>query len=136
MEELVLQDRPGLFSRLGKMFGREDDADIDAAQAEPHKSLGLRAHRYLVTVRRGISTFDDAMEAAHGLKRGEQQVINLTGTEVTLRQKIVDFLSGVNFAQEGTWEEIGEDIYIVAPASAFVEVAPSATRISNGVSYR
>ncbi|MHB8636849.1 MAG: cell division protein SepF [Fimbriimonadaceae bacterium] len=137
MEELVLQDKPGLFSRLGKMFVRED-ADIDGQDvAEPVKPLTLqRAHRYLVTVRRGITTFDDAMEAAHGLKRGEQQILNLSTTEPTLRQKIVDFMSGVNFAQEGAWEEVGEHIYVVAPATAFIEVAPAMSRINASVALR
>lgn len=137
MEELVLQDKPGLFSRLGRMFARED-ADIDDQEApEPSKALTLqRAHRYLVTVRRGITTFDDAMEAAHGLKRGEQQILNLSTTEPTLRQKIVDFMSGVNFAQEGAWEEVGEHIYVVAPATAFVEIAPASTRITSAVTIR
>ena len=137
MEELVLQDKPGLFSRLGKMFVRED-ADVDDVEVvESSKALTLqRAHRYLITVRRGITTFDDAMEAAHGLKRGEQQILNLSSTDPTLRQKIVDFMSGVNFAQEGTWEEIGEHTYVVAPATAFVEVAPAASRITPSVALR
>jgi cell division inhibitor SepF len=137
MEELVLQDKPGLFSRLGKMFTRED-ADLDDQEmTEPSKALTLhRPHRYLVTVRRGITSFDDAMEAAHGLKRGEQQILNLSTTDPTLRQKIVDFMSGVNFAQEGTWEEVGEHIYVVAPQTAFVEVAPAMTRISPSVTIR
>jgi len=132
MEELVLQDKPGLFSRLGKMFTREDVETEEPLPVETgSKSLTIqRAHRYLVTVRRGVTTFDDAMEAAHGLKRGEQQILNLATTEPVLRQKIVDFMSGVNFAQEGTWEEVGEHIYVVAPATAFVEVAPASTRIS------
>jgi cell division inhibitor SepF len=131
MEELVLQDKPGLFSRLGKMFTREDVETEEPLPVETGgKSLTIqRAHRYLVTVRRGVTTFDDAMEAAHGLKRGEQQILNLSTTEPMLRQKIVDFMSGVNFAQEGTWEEVGEHIYVVAPATAFVEVAPASTRI-------
>ncbi len=132
MEELVIQDKPGLFSRLGRMFSREDvETEEQQSPVENGKALTIqRAHRYLVTVRRGITTFDDAMEAAHGLKRGEQQILNLSTTEPMLRQKIVDFMSGVNFAQEGTWEEVGEHIYVVAPATAFVEVAPASTRIS------
>jgi cell division inhibitor SepF len=129
MEELDLQDKAGFFSRIGKMFGREEtETPVDDA-VEQTKTVTLRSHRYLVSVRRGITTFDDAMEAAFGLKRGEQQILNLCDTEPALRRKIVDFMSGVNFAQEGTWEEIGQDIYIVAPSTAFIEVAPSATRI-------
>ncbi|HLK14931.1 MAG TPA: cell division protein SepF [Fimbriimonadaceae bacterium] len=119
------------------MFAREDaDADEFTPSDSVHALTVHRAHRYLVTVRRGITTFDDAMEAAHGLKRGEQQILNLSTTDPTLRQKIVDFMSGVNFAQEGTWEEVGEHIYVVAPATAFVEVAPAMTRISPTMTIR
>jgi len=56
-----------LFSRIGKMFGREgSDTPVDDA-VEQNKAVTLRSHRYLVSVRRGITTFDDAMEAAFGL---------------------------------------------------------------------
>jgi cell division inhibitor SepF len=64
------------------------------------------------------------------LKRGEQQILNLAGTDPAIRQKIVDFMCGVNFAQEGTWEELGENIYMVVPASAYVEVAPATPRMN------
>jgi cell division inhibitor SepF len=56
--------------------------------------------------------------------------LNLSSTEPGLRQKIVDFMSGVNYAQEGTWEEIGESIYLVVPANAYVEVAPATPRMN------
>jgi FtsZ-interacting cell division protein YlmF len=42
-------------------------------------------------------------------------------------------MCGVNFALEGSWEEIGDNIYLVVPATTFVEVAPPTAR-SN--SYR
>ena len=54
----------------------------------------------------------------------------LAGTDPAIRQKIVDFMCGVNFAQEGTWEELGENIYMVVPASAYVEVAPATPRMA------
>lgn len=69
------------------------------------------------------------MSAANGLKCGEQQILNLASTETALRQKIVDFMCGVNYAQEGTWEEVGENIYLVVPANAYVEVAPATPRM-------
>jgi cell division inhibitor SepF len=115
------------------MFSRTpvSEADVDEVQTPPLPSLQLRAsHRYTVTVRRQITMFEDAMAAANGLKSGEQQVMNLAGTDPQTRQKIVDFMSGVNFAQEGTWEEIGEHVYLIAPANAYVEVVPATARAS------
>jgi len=70
------------------------------------------------------------MAAANGLKRGEQQILHLSATDVALRQKIVDFMCGVNFSQEGTWEEVGENVYLIVPASAYVEVAPATPRMT------
>ncbi len=129
MDELELQDKPGFFSRIASVFtrheeGEEADAGDPASQTYPLRS----SYRYQVTVRREIHSFDDSYAAANGLRRGEQQILNLSLTEPTLRQKIVDFMSGVAFAQDANWEEIGEHIYLVCPSSALVEVATSAPR--------
>jgi cell division inhibitor SepF len=134
MEEIVLQDKPGLFSKIGNIFTRpideEEEEPMIQVQNGSAKPLVRATHRYTVTIRRQITSFDDAMAAAVGLKRGEQQVLNLTATDPTLRQKIVDFMCGVNFSQEGTWEEVGEHIYLVAPGHAYIEVAPPTPRVN------
>lgn len=128
MEELELQDKPGFFTRIAGMFTRAEDEEVTETE-EKNRSFELRtAYKYHVTVRRQIVSFDDALAAANGFKRGEQQILNLSSTEPTLRQKIVDFMCGVNYAQEGAWEEIGEHIYLVVPPNVFVEVAPASPR--------
>ena len=132
MEELELQDKPGLFSRLAGIFSRdnEDEGEEEGTQMPTRSSTyQMRsAYKYHVTVRRQIVSFDDALAAAQGLKSGEQQIVNLSGTDPAMRQKIVDFMCGVNFAQEGTWEEIGVNIYLIVPSSVYVEVAPATPR--------
>lgn len=134
MEEMQIQEKPGLFGRLANIFTRTEEVEEEVEENEggrPTSALTLKAaYRYTVTVRRQIVSFDDAMAAANGLKRGEQQILNLAGTDPAIRQKIVDFMCGVNFAQEGTWEELGENIYMVVPASAYVEVAPATPRMT------
>jgi cell division inhibitor SepF len=134
MEEMLLQEKPGFFSRIAGMLTRREDEfeeESDVAATPEHKAYTLKsAARYTVTVRRQIVSFEDAMAAANGLKCGEQQILNLASTESSLRQKIVDFMCGVNFAQEGTWEEIGENIFMVVPANAYVEVAPATPRMA------
>lgn len=132
MEEMELQDKPGLFGKLAGIFTREDEEDEveDTRDSRRHtRAPENRAiYKYQVTVRRQIVSFEDALAAAQGLKRGEQQLLNLTLTEPSLREKIKDFMCGVNFSQEGTWEEVGENIYLVVPANVFVEVAPASPR--------
>lgn len=129
MEELELQEKPGLFTRLAGMFSRNESEEDEEPGMEASSTYALRsAYRYHVTVRRHINSFDEAYAAATGLKRGEQQIMNLAMTEPTLRQKIVDFMSGVAFAQDANWEEVGEHVYLVAPGSAFVEVGAEMPR--------
>ncbi len=131
MEETIITEKPGFFTRLTGVFSRQDDFDTEEEEAASNPALTVRgAYRYTVTVRRQIVSFDDAMAAASGLKRGEQQILNLAGTEPVLRQKVVDFMCGVNYAHEGTWEEIGDNIYLIVPASAYVEVAPATPRMN------
>ncbi|MEJ5169388.1 MAG: cell division protein SepF [Fimbriimonadales bacterium] len=128
MDDLEIQERPGFFQRI--FGGGRAHADVDAEETivESSPSVMRPVYRYNVTIRRQVFCFEDALAAANGLKRGEQQILNLAGTDPVLRQKIVDFMAGVNYAQEGTWEEIGEHIYLVVPPTAYVEVAPSTGR--------
>jgi cell division inhibitor SepF len=131
MEELI--EKPRLFGRIATLFSRNRDESDDIYDDMPATPLRIHAtHRYHITVRRQIVSFQDAVACADGLKRGEQQVLNLTMANQELREKIKDFLCGVNYAAEGTWEELGEQVYLLAPASAFVEVAPASPRAVAG----
>lgn len=132
MEDLELQEKPGFFTRLATMFSRHEDAEEDYLDT-PTNGAPLRlhqGHKYQVTVRRQIVSFQDAIAAADGLKRGEQQILNLTASDSVTREKIKDFMCGVNYSQEGTWEELGENIFLLAPPQAYVEVAPATPRMT------
>ncbi|MDR3692922.1 MAG: cell division protein SepF [Fimbriimonas sp.] len=135
MEETVATPvKPGIMTRIMNFFTHTQE--VDAPQEVVHERPSvveaqlLKDYRYTVTIRRQITAFDDAMAAANGLKRGDQQILNLSGTDDPTRQKIVDFMCGVNYAQEGTWEEIGENVYLIVPSNAYVEVAPPTPRMS------
>lgn len=138
MEEMTIEETPGFLSRFKSIFTRTDVLEEDEVEAPVNNDrVGAAAavqlrqnYRYTVTIRRQITSFDDAMAAANGLKRGEQQILNLSATDPTVRQKIVDFMCGVNFAQEGTWEEVGEHVYLIVPANAYVEIAPPTPRVN------
>ena len=132
MEDALVQEQPGIITRFVGLFARERSNVLEENEYAPVESGANSArtsYRYTVTIRRNLTTFEDAMAAANGLKRGEQQILNLCSADAVTRQKIVDFISGVNYAQEGTWEELGEGVYLIAPAHAFVEVAPPSGRL-------
>ncbi|MBL8087928.1 MAG: cell division protein SepF [Chthonomonas sp.] len=131
MEELELHERPGFFGRLReKLMGEEPIEDVAEMDLAPRRIALHTNYKYAVTVRRQIISFQDAVAAADGLKRGEQQVLNLTAADTALREKIKDFMCGVNYAEEGTWEELGDNIFLLCPPHATVEVAPASPRMA------
>ena len=131
MDDMELLERPSIMGRIAGLFSRTEEYEEDETEIRSNAPVVRPNYRYTVTVRKDITSFEDAMAAANGLKRGEQQIINLCHTDPSTRQKIVDFMCGVNYALEGTWEEIGENVYLVVPANAHVEVAPATPRMNS-----
>ena len=118
--------KPGFFERIFGMVHRhevEDHEDDREIVPTSHVRIGADLSHHF-TVRRQVVSFQDAIAAADGLKRGETQIINLASATPDLREKIKDFMCGVNYTAEGSWEEIGDYVFMLAPASVYVEVAP------------
>ncbi len=131
MEEMDIQERPGIFSRFAGMFIKDVEDDIEEMDivSESPRVHVRQSTRFNVTVRRQVLSFQDAVAAADGLKRGELQVLNLNHVDDKVKDKIKDFMCGVNYAQEGTWEEVGDNLYLLAPTFVMVEVAPASPRM-------
>lgn len=134
MQEMELEDRPGFFGRVKGWFGREE-YDVEEAEAEAQVSESrpvgqvatYRLHEargYSITIRRSIVSFQDAVAAADGVKMGVQQILNLSQCPADAREKIINFMAGVNYNNDGCWEELGENVFLIAPPNARVDVAP------------
>lgn len=135
MEEFEMTESQGFFSRI---FGRCRDADVfdddemDVEEERTHRPgtrnssrmdvVRIHEKRYTVCVRREVFTFEDAMAAAQSFKAGDQQILNLTQTEATLRKTIEDFLSGVAFGMEGSFDPVAPQVYVLAPKTAQVDL--------------
>ncbi len=126
MDEQELQEKPGLFTRMIGWTRRET---VEEEASEEFDSVSGRvgalrpSYDTHVTVRKDIQSLDEAYAAGAGIKRGELQVLNLADTEPNLRRQIKDFLNGVCFAHDGTWIEIGEDVWLLTPPTVYVEDA-------------
>jgi cell division inhibitor SepF len=133
MEEM---ERPSLWGRLTGWVHRDEEEgaydDYPDEVAEPRLRV-QSLDRTHTTVRRHMVSMSDAVAAADGLKMGQHQIINLTSTPAELQEKIKAFMCGVNYYADGTWEEIGEHIYLLAPNSAYVEVASASPRVRSAV---
>ncbi|MFZ4507949.1 MAG: cell division protein SepF [Fimbriimonas sp.] len=138
MEGTATPVKTGFLGRVTAWLMRSEPIEAEEPSSEfpaPRTELQVRtAVRYTVTVRNKITSFDDAVAAANGIKRGEQQILNLVECEASLRAKIVYFMQGVGYAHEGTWEEIAQYVYLICPANAKVDSAtptPAASAAKN-----
>ncbi len=125
--------RPGLFKKVGKsvmnlVMGYDDNDDMEGqihpeeAARRPSQTIRLHASTTSrVAVRRNPRSLNDARNIADGLKMGEQQIVNLEMADQNEVQKVIDFLSGVCYALDGTAECVGKRVYLFAPAN--VELA-------------
>lgn len=59
--------------------------------------------------------FDDASEIADHLRDKRTVVLNLESTEKDVSRRLLDFLSGVAYAQEGKIKKVAFSTYIITP---------------------
>ncbi|NLC73083.1 MAG: cell division protein SepF [Ruminococcaceae bacterium] len=59
--------------------------------------------------------FDDAVGIANHLKDRHTVVMNLENTEKTTARRLIDFLSGVAYAQDGKIKKVSGSIFLIMP---------------------
>lgn len=128
MEEF--DDQPkSLWGRLKERVGLgdyEDDYDDEYAPDpnDPRRTT-LRVHQTRlnhVSVWLTVQSFENAQQAADGLKLGHQQIVNLEKATPEICTRVVDFLSGVIYALNGFVEKVGDKVYLFTPANYCIEV--------------
>ncbi len=62
-------------------------------------------------------SFEEAKDVTDRLKRGYIVVINLNDVDYQLSSRIIDFVSGANYALGGNSEKVGENIFLFTPSS-------------------
>lgn len=118
----------GLWARMKeRVFGMEeaDELEEEALRPEARRRAAIRlehSRSVRVAVRLNATVFNDAKIAADGLKNGQQQIVNLEKAASPMAERILDFLSGVTYALDGSVERIGEKVYLFAPANVLIEL--------------
>ena len=118
----------GIWAKLReRVFGVDDyeepDTESPFVDSRRRTSIRLDTVRGIrIAVRQNASVFNDARIAADGLKIGQQQIVNLEKAAPPMAERIIDFLSGVTYALDGTVDRVGEKVYLFAPANVQVEL--------------
>ncbi len=79
------------------------------------KVVNINSSAKLAVVVVRPSRFENAAEIADHLKDKRTVVINLQETAKDIARRLVDFLSGVAYAQEGKIQKIANDTFIITP---------------------
>lgn len=93
---------------------RPADADRDRGRGS-NKVVNIHTTTQLQVVLVSPSKFENASEIADHLRDKRTVVLNLEQTDKNIARRLIDFLSGVAYANEGTIKKVALSTYIITP---------------------
>ena len=91
---------------------RDRDRDADRRN---NKVVNIHTTTQLQVVLVSPSRFENASEIADHLRDKRTVVLNLEQTDKNIARRLIDFLSGVAYANEGTIKKVALSTYIITP---------------------
>lgn len=122
----------GLMDKFGKLFGapeeeyddfddidmiqrQEESFEITEAQKRSNKVVNINATTQLQVVLVKPERFEDASAVADHLNAKRTVVLNLESTNKDVSRRLVDFLSGVAYANNGQLKRVANNTFIITP---------------------
>ena len=93
--------------------GKDRDRDIDRRGS--NKVVNIHTTTQLQVVLVSPTRFENASEIADHLRDKRTVVLNLEQTDKNIARRLIDFLSGVAYANEGTIKKVALSTYIITP---------------------
>ena len=102
----------------------EDFAPVNSAKEQPrerdaerrsNKVVNIHTTTQLQVVLVKPERFENASEIADHLRDKRTEVLNLEQTDKNIARRLIDFLSGVAYANEGTIKKVALSTYIITP---------------------
>lgn len=118
-EEEELDDDFQSFSKgsgksAGAAFSSLDERR-SSAEERHNKVVNIHATTQLQVVLVKPERFENASEIADHLREKRTVVLNLESTNKDIARRLVDFLSGVAYANEGKIKKVANSTYIITP---------------------
>ena len=66
------------------------------------------------------TTYEDAPNVCDALRNRKIVVVNTTGLEIKIAQRLLDFMSGACYALNGDLQEIDRGVYLLSPSNVEV----------------
>ena len=107
-------EQPERLERAGR---NESYGNVNAMEEErrSNKVVNIRAATQLQVVLVKPDKFDDASAIADHLREKRTVVLNLESTNKEIARRLLDFLSGVAYANEGKIKKVAISTYIITP---------------------
>ena len=102
------------FAPVGPARESARDRDRDADR-RGSKVVNIHTTTQLQVVLVNPSRFENASEIADHLRDKRTVVLNLEQTDKNIARRLIDFLSGVAYANEGTIKKVAQSTYIITP---------------------
>ncbi|MCL2568999.1 MAG: cell division protein SepF [Oscillospiraceae bacterium] len=87
----------------------------NAPAKDPGKVVNIHATTALQVVLAKPEKFENAAEIADHLRQKRTVVLNLEVTNKDISRRLIDFLSGVAYAQDGKIKKVAVSTYIITP---------------------
>lgn len=94
-----------------------DPAEVEAVQRKNSKIVNINATTQLQVVLVKPERFDDASSIADHLNNKKTVVLNLESTNKEISRRLVDFLSGVAYANKGQIKRVANSTFIITPTN-------------------
>lgn len=118
--------------RLTRPYDEEDDEELEdfipsqgrsmgrdpisgAADTRRDKVVNIHTTTQLQVVLVKPDRFENASEIADHLREKRTVVLNLESTNKDIARRLIDFLSGVAYANEGKIKKVANSTYIITP---------------------
>ena len=111
------RDRYEQPERLERAGRNESYGSVNSMEEErrSNKVVNIRAATQLQVVLVKPEKFDDASAIADHLREKRTVVLNLESTNKEIARRLLDFLSGVAYANEGKIKKVAISTYIITP---------------------
>ena len=116
-EDTFIDDAPELVNNNSNGFVEEEPAaePVRETAAKRNKVVNINATAQLKVVLVKPERFEDAGAIADHLNSKRTVVLNLESTNKEVSRRLVDFLSGVAYANNGQIKRVANSTYIITP---------------------
>ena len=116
LQELIGEDTMDSIDESGTDFvTRTPDRTVETENKRNNKVVNIHATAQLQVVLVKPERFDDATAVADHLNAKRTVVLNLESSNKDVARRILDFLSGVAYANEGQIKKVANCTYIITP---------------------